>query len=109
MYITEFNTKNIRIISGINLSLDEFQSDEIKLITPFNKSEVILKVKVQSSNKLQLTIRQLQGQTVLRETLNAKNSSIVKKIKTDSWENGIYFMTIQAGKNISTKKFIVNN
>ncbi|MCB0461156.1 MAG: T9SS type A sorting domain-containing protein [Flavobacteriaceae bacterium] len=111
MYISESSgSNNLRVISGISLSIEEFQGNDIKLITPPNQSKIILKAKIRNANNFELTIRQLFGQTVLRETVDATgNGSIVKNISTEAWDNGIYFMTIQAGENITTKRFIVNN
>ncbi|MEZ4797549.1 MAG: T9SS type A sorting domain-containing protein [Flavobacteriaceae bacterium] len=109
MYVTEFNTKNIRVISGISLSVEEFDENDIKLLTPLKNNEVILKANIQNVNSFNLTIRQLHGQTVFRETINTENSATIKKINTDSWQDGIYFMTIQSAKNSTTKKFIVKN
>ncbi len=110
MYITDFNTKNIRIITGINLSVDErFQKDNVRIITPQHKNEVTLRAKIRNSDTYTIVVRQINGAIVMNEDYTLTNPDVVKTIDTEAWQNGIYFMTIRTGKNVTTKKFVVYN
>jgi len=61
-----------------------------------------------SSNKIQLSISNLLGQTMYQEQLFFPNKKIEHQIDVSSYPIGTYFLSLKSGAQIMTRKFIVS-
>jgi sugar lactone lactonase YvrE len=108
MYVSEFNSKNIRIISGISLSDNEFSNkSRLKAITNSNEAYLLLVGSIFGTNSYSITISNIQGQNIYDLKQNNSADNIRTKIKTDTWPSGIYFVSIESNSLFETKKIVI--
>ena len=60
-----------------------------------------------ATESIEITIFDAQGQTVYSST-EAKSNSLVKTIDMNKASKGIYFVKVQSGVNVTTKKLVIN-
>ena len=58
------------------------------------------------SNKIQIIIRDLQGRLVSQQSVHNKDKTLTQ-IDISKFENGIYNLSIEDNKVISTQRFVV--
>lgn len=108
MYVTDFGSKNLRIISGILLEVEDFASQTAQLkLYPNPVSDVLnIEAIVSISGMYTLKIMDVLGKTLIytmNETLDLK---ISEQINVETWARGAYFVKISSGKQSVTKKFV---
>lgn len=106
MYITDFGTKNLRIISGIVLSNDDFISKKSEVKIYPNPSKNQLNVQFNTSENYTIRVFDSLGKEMFLLKSNSFQEKVIETIDVSSWSKGIYFVEVNAGKNSETKKFI---
>jgi sugar lactone lactonase YvrE len=109
LYVTDFGSKNLRIISGISLSIHEESLINRSLSLSPNPAKEFLNIKIEGltgSSSYSLMIYNFLGETIFYEK-NITTSSFSKKINTSAWNSGMYFVkVVSANGFLQTKKFI---
>lgn len=111
MYVTDFGSKNLRIISDIVLSA----SDEVLKKNSFqlypNPSDGILNIKLDlnGASTYSLNIYNLLGQNLFSSDEVAEGSIISKTLSVDFLNSGVYFIKVSVDGNEITKQFVRNN
>ncbi len=104
LYITDFGTKNLRIISGITLGNDEFHEEENAFFVAPNPAKNYFEIHF--SNKhfttFEVKIYDVTGKLVYQNT----NQETSQKIDTSSWKNGIYLVEITTEEGSLQKKIL---
>lgn len=109
LYVTDFGSKNLRIISGISLSINQetFKGGSI-LLYP-NPAKGFLNIKIESSianSSYSLEVYNLLGKKIFNEN-DITATSFSKDIDTSTWSSGMYFVKIRSAEGLlETKKFI---
>lgn len=109
LYVTEFGSKNLRIISNVNLSVnDETLSDRSLTLYP-NPVKDFLNVNLKNyitSSIYSITIYDFLGKTIFSEN-DIFSTSFSKDINTSTWSSGVYLLKIKSADGfIESKKFI---
>lgn len=102
--ITDFGTKNLRIISGVTLGNDEFQLHEASVAVVPNP--IASSFEIQFKDKLISTFTLKVYDTLGKVVFQGKNINSNSKIDAASWERGIYFLEIHTDKGTIQKKII---
>lgn len=104
MYITDFGSKNLRIISGITLGNDEFSDAENYLIIAPNPAKNYFEIQFSGKRftTFELKIYDASGKLVYENS----HQEIFHKIDTSSWNNGIYLLEITTKEGTLRKKLL---
>ncbi|WP_299227604.1 SMP-30/gluconolactonase/LRE family protein [uncultured Psychroserpens sp.] len=101
MYVTDFGTKNLRIISNIALSNEEFELDN-RLIQIF-PNPVKDKIKIQTFEAIDIEVVRLYN---LEGKLVSEQHTPSHEIDLSSMMAGVYFIEISTNKGVVNKKII---
>ena len=104
MYITDFGSKNLRIISGITLGNDEFSEAENNLIIAPNPAKNYFEIQFSncSFETFELKVYDAAGKLVYENNCQEPSN----KIDTSSWDNGIYLLEIATEEGTLRKKLL---
>ena len=106
MYITDFGTKNIRVISDVILSFGE-EVLNLKSLQLFpNPAITTLNVRTYVDGDYQLNVYNILGETVFSVEENFQNNSISKSIDISSLPSGVYLVKVTSQNITSVKRFI---
>ena len=102
--VTDFGTKNLRIISGVTLGNDQFQINDTAVAVVPNPVANVFEIKFedQGISAYGLKVYDGLGKLILDEENIRPNS----KIDASSWNNGVYFLKIQTENGIIQKKIL---
>ncbi len=94
--------------ASIFVSVQEFALNDVFSVYP-NPTEGIIKIDI-DENALSSTVKisNSLGQIMFLETIDASNTNKSKIINLKDKEPGIYFVSIQSSKGLTTKKIILN-
>ena len=111
MYITDFGSKNLRIITGISLlSIDKFNAHNltIKVYTNPNKDELHIKTEISNGRNFIVKINDLNGKELLKSEgfLDEIDNTIVLDIGDLS--SGSYLVSFISESQSIIKKIILN-
>jgi len=101
--------RNINFTPTTDIQLPEFSKTENIHLFP-NPANNYIKIILNSlvGADVELKITSLDGRIVYMQKLNSGEND-QHTINVSSWANGIYYLFIQDGKNISSKKFLKTN
>ncbi len=106
MYITDFGTKNLRIISNIVLEVGEENIDSKNLILFPNPANINLNIKTDVNGDYQIEIYTILGKTVYSMDEKFESNVISKRIDISSLESGVYLVKVTSQNVTSVKRFI---
>ena len=102
--ITDFGTRNLRIISGVTLGNDEFQLKDASVAVVPNP--IVSSFEIQFKDTISSTFGLRVFDSLGKLVFNAAQLNANSKIDVSSWKNGIYFLEIQTVEGIIQKKII---
>ena len=106
MYITDFGTKNLRIISDIVLGVGE-ENLNLKSLHLFPNPVVsTLNVRTDVDGDYQIKVYNVLGEVVYSIEENFQNTSISKSIDMSFLNSGVYLVKVSSQKITSVKRFI---
>ena len=106
MYITDFGTKNIRIISDVILSFGE-EALNLKSLQLFPNPVVsTLNIKTNVDGDYQIKVYNILGEVVYSIEESFQNTSISKNIDMGSLNSGVYLVKVTSQNVTSVKRFI---
>jgi len=107
MYVTDFGSKNLRVISGI-LSANDFEINGSFLKVFPNPVKDILNYKLflNESDLYKLKIYDTSGRVVYSREGVSEGTKVHQNIDVSSWANGAYFMEVKIGNQVVTKKIV---
>ena len=108
MYITDFGSKNLRIISGVVLSTN---SNELKkndvIIYPNPVINIVnIETKIKNDSNYKIMVSDVLGKTIYTSEGVSENLIIETTINMENWYSGIYFIKLNVGESIISKKII---
>jgi sugar lactone lactonase YvrE len=108
MYITDFGSKNLRIISDWNLGSDNFEFSEDKFQLYPNPSDGILEVSLNlnEASEYNVSIYNLMGQVLYSSEEYSENATISKTLDVEFLDSGVYFVKVSSEGNELSKRFI---
>jgi len=107
IYITDFGTKNLRIISGV-LSISDpiVKKNEIQLF-PNPVSDILnIKTELSTASIYSMTIYDLLGRIKYSSEEHPVTNLLLNSIDVSSFENGTYFMKLDSEGKTATERFI---
>lgn len=106
MRFSDIDTLSCRIGIGIN---DSNSSTALVEISPNpTHGTFIIKTDGFTNSQVNLTIRDVSGRLVMNETINNAKTNFIKNIDISEQAKGVYFVRLQDGKQIITKKLIIH-
>ncbi len=109
LYVTEFGSKNLRIISDVNLSINQETLSNSGLTLYPNPVESVLNLKIErslTSSNYSITIYDFLGKIIYNENaITLTNSSV--NIDTSAWNSGIYLLKIESTNGLLQSKKII--
>ncbi|MEZ4777938.1 MAG: SMP-30/gluconolactonase/LRE family protein [Flavobacteriaceae bacterium] len=104
MYVTDYNSKNLRIISGITLGNDEFQiKNEVFAIVP-NPADEAIEILFSNSSLVRADIKIFDE--VGKLVFENPKYEISEKINISSLKRGVYLVKVTTEEGILCKKLI---
>jgi len=103
MYVTDFGSKNLRVISGINLASDDFDSSKKAHVLPNpvkEHFEIILPKK--NSQKKNLLVYDIYGKLLLNDEVYSQTINV----DSSHWSQGVYFIEVYTNNERFTTKVI---
>lgn len=103
------SNKNLRIISGAVLSAEtiDLLKVEVNVYPNPNKDSLNIKLNGFTTREIGLSVFDLSGKEVFKQQFENNKENFQEKIVTSSWGKGVYFLKIKSGKNILTKKIVM--
>jgi len=108
MYITDFGSKNLRIISDIELGIGDQGLNKNRFLIFPNPAEKVLHIKLKAHNSEEYSIKIINpvGEIVFSSKKTILNNIEEEIIQIDSLNSGVYFVTLSS-KNYSEKYKII--
>ncbi len=108
MYITDFGSKNLRVISDVVLATNsnELKKSEVIIYPNPVINKVNIETKIQNDSNYKIIVSDVLGKTIYTFEGVSENLKIETTINMESWNNGIYFLKLEVGKSMMTKKII---
>ncbi|MEM7185938.1 MAG: SMP-30/gluconolactonase/LRE family protein [Bacteroidota bacterium] len=108
MYITDFGSKNLRIISGVALGVNEnnFNRAHVSMapVPAFDQLEI--RISGWASNSVQVQVFDLSGSFLFSSELHPDGPSAQGSIDVSALPQGTYFVRLRDGKDSITRKFV---
>ena len=108
MYITDFGTKNLRIISDVVLSNNDQilnKSEVIVYPNPVNNNATII-AELYKDSFYNIVVLDALGRIIYDSDGASENLKITATINVVNWNKGIYFINLKIGDTSITKKMI---
>ena len=108
MYITDFGSKNLRIISGIVLSTEDvtMNKSEVRLFPNPSESELNIRAITNDTDRFTVNVIDISGKAIFSSEGMPDGTIISESIDVSSWSQGLYLVEIISGNSTVTKKFI---
>ncbi len=108
MYVTDFGTKNVRIISGIILGVEDNEGAnfDLKIYPNPVKDTLFIEGMNLDEKSYSLRIIDVSGKQVYAKKGALTAEEISQGIDVSNLNKGVYFMKISSGEKTTTKKFI---
>jgi len=108
LYISEFNSKNLRVISNINLSIPTFNNALNTISLHPNPSKDALHISVEEPiSDVRLQIYNALGQLIMQEEISKLTPSRARSVNTSSLKSGSYILKLKSQNGFSTKTFLI--
>ena len=109
MYITDFGSKNLRVISGIALSSNDhnINASNLQVVTKPESQKISVQFKNTHDEKYTLEILNATGQVVYNEKKIITKGNLISEISTQSWVTGMYVVKVQVGQKYLTKRILL--
>lgn len=107
LYVTDYGSKNLRVISGITLGT-HLESTEIEMTMVYpNPCDGELTIQGFSrSSRVSIQINSLEGKLLKELTFESSSAKFVKTISVTDFAAGTYFVTIHDSESSITKQWI---
>jgi len=108
MYITDFGTKNLRIISDVVLAVNDVVIDKesFKIYPNPTKDTLFLKAQLPREGDYLLRIFDISGKEIFKIEETSIDKNIEISVDVRSWKNGTYLVEISFENSRITKKMI---
>ena len=108
MYITDFGTKNLRIISGVVLGIQEMDLKKSEVILYPNPATdlVTLSALLPSAGDYRIIVRDILGKEIIKFDGYAESSEISETINVSQWSSGTYLIEITFEGYSTIKKMV---
>ncbi|MCB0456417.1 MAG: T9SS type A sorting domain-containing protein, partial [Flavobacteriaceae bacterium] len=105
MYVTDYNSKNLRIIEGISLNVNDFESANTMTLAIYpNPATETIEIKISDKSIQQVEIQLFDGLGKL--VYENHTHELSKKIDIASLKKGVYIARITAKEGVYLKKII---
>lgn len=108
MYVSDFGSKNLRVITDVDLAVNDLRSDSLTfqmVVNPSN-NELVIKGTLLATGDYQIKAFNLLGQELINTVKQASNSNMLETIDISNWNSGTYIVQLQNGVNKVAKRFI---
>ncbi|MBW1298530.1 T9SS type A sorting domain-containing protein [Aquimarina litoralis] len=108
LYVSDAGTKNLRIISDVTLSINEFIDADFSLMLYPNPSSEILTIKgvLLEQSSFDIAVYDTLGQRIFSESNPFETEAFERNINTSDWSSGIYTVLITSDKYRTSKKVV---
>ena len=109
MYVTDFGSKDLRIITGITLGLEDNTDSGFGLKVypnPVKDTLYIEGINLDQETIFKLRIVDVSGKKVFEKEGNFNSANFLETIDVSSLYSGVYLVEISSGKKVVTKRFI---
>lgn len=108
MYITDFGTKNLRVISNIVLANNDqvLKKNNVNLIPNPANLKTTIYAELNYDSTYDILVNDVLGRTLLTYEGISSNLKIEKTINLENWKNGTYFINLKLDEVTITKKLI---
>lgn len=107
LYVTDFGSKNLRIISGITLGIPlESVTAPMTVVYPNPCDEQLNIEGISSSSAVDLQIISIEGKVLNEITFETPSANFSKTISVADLAAGTYFVTLKDAARITTKQWI---
>ena len=109
LYITDFGSKNLRVINNVNLSVDDFIFNDftMKLFPNPAKDSLDIKISVSETGRYTLKAFDVNGKKLFEKEVISENSIISENIDITQWTNGLYLIEFTDNRGFSMTKRLV--
>lgn len=108
MYITDFGTKNLRVISNLALANNDQvlkKNDIILAPNPANVKTTIC-AELNYDSNFKILVNDVLGRAIHTSEGVSENLHIEKTINVESWNKGVYYIRLKVGETSITKKMM---
>jgi len=108
MYITDFGTKNLRIMSNVVLAVNDItiENDSFKIYPNPTKDTLFVSAQLPREGDYLLRIFDVSGKEVFKNKGISNDTKIATSVDVRSWRNGTYLVEITFENSTITKKMI---
>ncbi len=108
IYVSDANTRNLRIIDGINLSTQEIliSNFEMKLLNHQLKDQLEVTGNFLTGTTYLLKVFDIQGKLHVEKRFSVNSTQHNVKLSTANWAKGVYVVELSDGRNSISKKFV---
>ncbi len=108
LYVTDFGTKNLRIISDVTLSTTDnsLKNSEVQLVPNPATDRLTIQISTSEAGDARLKVYDVLGKTLFSSELILNGNLASSNIDVSAWNSGTYFVEITSQNGAITKRFI---
>jgi sugar lactone lactonase YvrE len=108
LYVTDFGSKNLRIISDVILAAEDLKFDESSFVVFPNPAQDSISVQgiLSEANFCNILVFDVLGKEIYKRHVQIEAASIFETIDSSSWNSGVYFIQLTSGNSSIMKRII---
>lgn len=108
LYITDFGSKNLRIITGVTLSANDnkLNTSDVQLVPNPATDRLNIQINTSEIGDATLIVYDVLGKTIFSSKLILNGNLASSIVDVSAWNSGTYFVEITSQNGAITKRFI---
>ncbi|MEL6809889.1 MAG: T9SS type A sorting domain-containing protein [Bacteroidota bacterium] len=108
LYITDFGSKNLRLISDVTLGTQDISGKDFGLTLHPNPSKDTLHItaRVQEATNYSIVVYNALGNQVHSEKVTAQGAILSVQVDVKAWASGVYWVELSNGKVTATQQLL---
>jgi len=108
LYITDFGSKNLRIITGVTLSVNDntLNRSDVQLVPNPATDKLNIRINTSEIGDASLKVYDVLGKTLFSSELILNGNLASSIVDVSAWNSGTYFVEITSQNGSITKRFI---
>lgn len=108
LYVTDFGSKNFRIISDVVLAVGDNSIEENRITVYPNPTRIFVNIEgyLENSEAIMIKIYDVTGKNIFSRFLEMTSPKFLERVNTEAWTSGVYLLTITTNNTVFTRRIV---